>query len=318
MLNRNDLPPIIKNLLDEFAEHDDLPYWYPLNGLKKEIPVVCYDLDAIYRTDNISLLKNCLKKASISCCDVFVAQTPPSAVKRINILDKLYEKDSNNGYNLPWCVEAFYYDGESSDWIIYVSHEGTITFTGQRIVDIAKDTIRSCIFENRYEAITTSRLEIRPFTEDCKNELSELLINPEIKKTYMIPDLETDVAFNKMLDRFFELSKLNEYFVRGIFLGERLIGFVNDVERQDKTIELGYAIHPSFWGQGYATEMLSAVIDELLCTQIQRIKAGAFIENTASIRVMEKCGMTKTDENESIEYRGKIHQCVYYEIIKNP
>ena len=44
------------------------------------------------------------------------------------------------------------------------------------------------------------------------------------------------------------------------------------------------------------------------------VKAGAFSENAASIRVMEKCGMTKTGETEQIEYRGKTHTCVYYAI----
>ncbi len=44
------------------------------------------------------------------------------------------------------------------------------------------------------------------------------------------------------------------------------------------------------------------------------VKTGAFTENIASIRVMEKCGMRRFDETEEIEYRGKNHTCVYYEI----
>ena len=43
----------------------------------------------------------------------------------------LYEKDGI-GYNFPWYVETFYYD-PSRRWMIYVSHEGTITFTGNEI-----------------------------------------------------------------------------------------------------------------------------------------------------------------------------------------
>lgn len=42
------------------------------------------------------------------------------------------------------------------------------------------------------------------------------------------------------------------------------------------------------------------------------VVAGAFSENIASRRVMEKCGMTLTEQEEDIEYRGKTHHCVYY------
>ena len=44
--------------------------------------------------------------------------------------------------------------------------------------------------------------------------------------------------------------------------------------------------------------------------------AGAFEENLASLRVMEKAGMKKTNSKASIEYRGKTHRCVYYCIKK--
>ena len=36
-------------------------------------------------------------------------------------------------------------------------------------------------------------------------------------------------------------------------------------------------------------------------------------KNTASIRVMEKCEMTRLDEVTNIEYRGENHACVWFE-----
>ena len=41
------------------------------------------------------------------------------------------------GYDFPWFVETYYYDN-SKKWMIYVSHEGTITFAGEEIVLLAK------------------------------------------------------------------------------------------------------------------------------------------------------------------------------------
>lgn len=77
-------------------------------------------------------------------------------------------------------------------------------------------------------------------------------------------------------------------------------------------MELGYVIHPSFWGMGFATEMLKAVIEMLLENGVSEIITGAFEENTASIRIMEKCGMRKTALEEDIAYQGRNHHCIYY------
>ena len=44
------------------------------------------------------------------------------------------------------------------------------------------------------------------------------------------------------------------------------------------------------------------------------VRTGYFEENTASGRVMQKCGMHKIDLEEEIEYRGISHHCLYYEI----
>ena len=42
------------------------------------------------------------------------------------------------------------------------------------------------------------------------------------------------------------------------------------------------------------------------------ILAGAFKENCVSIKVMQRLGMQKIAKEEDIEYRGKIHRCVYF------
>ena len=92
----------------------------------------------------------------------------------------------------------------------------------------------------------------------------------------------------------------------------RLIGFINDVGIKDGEIELGYALHPAYHGQGLMPEALGALRDELFARGYCRIVAGAFCENAASIRVMEKCGMRRINKAEQIEYRGRTHDCVYY------
>jgi RimJ/RimL family protein N-acetyltransferase len=67
------------------------------------------------------------------------------------------------------------------------------------------------------------------------------------------------------------------------------------IEQSADGAELGYWLGVDFWGQGYATEAARAVIDhafgELGCDALQ---AGARVSNSASRRVLEKCGFQWT------------------------
>ena len=69
---------------------------------------------------------------------------------------------------------------------------------------------------------------------------------------------------------------------------------------------------PEFHNRGYATECLSGAIEYLFDRGFKTVTAGAFSDNAASIRVMEKFGMVRQAEVDWIEYRGKQHRCVYY------
>jgi RimJ/RimL family protein N-acetyltransferase len=64
---------------------------------------------------------------------------------------------------------------------------------------------------------------------------------------------------------------------------------------QEETPELGYWLGVSYWGQGYATEALHAVIDYAF-TDLNHaaLQAGARVTNPASRRVLEKCGFQWT------------------------
>ena len=78
-------------------------------------------------------------------------------------------------------------------------------------------------------------------------------------------------------------------------------------------VELGYVIHPAYQNQGYATEALTAGIDALFQAGISTVETGAFEENSASMRVMEKSGMHRIPRTDQIDYRGNTHTCVYYQ-----
>lgn len=164
--------------------------------------------------------------------------------------------------------------------------------------------------------ISTQRLVLRKIKDDDFDNLIDLFFNEEVKQTFILPDFSSREDAEKLARRFKELSLNYNRFIYGVYFDNRLIGFVNDVFIDETTVELGYVIHPNCKNQGYATEVLSACIELIFSSGFTTVKTGAFVQNLASIRVMEKCEMQRLDESEEIEYRGKTHRCVYYQKVK--
>ena len=160
--------------------------------------------------------------------------------------------------------------------------------------------------------IKTEHLELKPLSGSDRDNMIELLTNSEIKKTYMLPDFENEEQAEKLFARLKEGSLADKVYQVGIFLDDEVIGYANEVERDGGKIELGYVIHPKHHNKGYGTEMLRAMIEEMFARGFSEVLAGAFEENLASMRIMEKSGMTRIEKTDEIEYRGKVHQCVYY------
>jgi ribosomal-protein-alanine N-acetyltransferase len=89
---------------------------------------------------------------------------------------------------------------------------------------------------------------------------------------------------------------------------KKLIGITNISipHRINRRVELGYTISRAYWGKGYATEAVQAVIHfgfEII--KLVRIEAVVRPENIASARVLEKSGM---------QFEGVLHS---YQVWKN-
>ena len=119
-----------------------IDYWYPLQSIEMDIPVVVFDLWKMYDNDNgIKQIETVLSSLSIDTATVIQNQDFNTEPKSVNLKALLYEADED-GYNFPWYVESYYYDG-SKQWMIYTSHEFTITFAGEKLVCAAKEIIDS-------------------------------------------------------------------------------------------------------------------------------------------------------------------------------
>ena len=100
----------------------------------------------------------------------------------------------------------------------------------------------------------------------------------------------------------------------------RLIGMV-EIRINNYKADLGYVLAKSVWGRGYMPEAVKALINwSLKQAEIYRVWAVCDLENTASIRVMEKVGMKR----EGILKKWMVHpnislqprDCYCYAIVK--
>lgn len=162
----------------------------------------------------------------------------------------------------------------------------------------------------------TKRLQIKPITPEDREDVLDLVTDSTVGKTYMFPEYQTREAAEPLFQRLVDLSKDDSRYVAGVYLDGRFIGMMNAVEIKETQVEMGYAFLPPYYNRGYATESFQGAIAYLFDHGFTTVLAGAFSENAASMRVMEKCGMTRQDFTEDIDYRGVTHTCIYYAIEK--
>ena len=145
--------------------------------------------------------------------------------------------------------------------------------------------------------LNTERLHLRYLTAgDAQTMFDTWTSDPEVPK-YMTWNVHEDVSETK---RILE-GWLNEYgkpdcFRYGIELkstGE-LIGMIDVVGYRDGCPDIGYCSGKRFWGNGYMTEALKSVRDELFANGYDTLLIEAVKENTGSNRVIQKCGFELT------------------------
>jgi len=144
--------------------------------------------------------------------------------------------------------------------------------------------------------IETARLRLRPFTLDDVDEIHRLFVEPGVRKYLWDDEAVPREQTASVIESSVALFNTNGYGLWAVFPGEedRLIGFCGFWHFHDPPeLELLYGIAPSHWGQGLATEAARAMIrygfEEL---GFDRIAASTDTPNLASVRVMEKAGMS--------------------------
>jgi ribosomal-protein-alanine N-acetyltransferase len=95
-----------------------------------------------------------------------------------------------------------------------------------------------------------------------------------------------------------------------------LVGFGEGSSRH-RTGEIGYELHPNYWGQGYATEAVHAVLAYGFERKLYRIEARIFANNSASIAVARRVGLTyEGTHRAAVWVRGKPIDIAIYALLR--
>lgn len=94
--------------------------------------------------------------------------------------------------------------------------------------------------------IQTKRLLIRPYEDRDLEAMVELLKNETVTKTFMVPDYPSEEDYQRLFRRMQEDSRAEDRYAGGVYLDDQLVGLLLDVEVTERSVELGYALHPDY------------------------------------------------------------------------
>lgn len=104
---------------------------------------------------------------------------------------------------------------------------------------------------------------------------------------------QTELYLKKLLKR---SNGMDGYYWAISLLDNKIIGNygIMNIDNEKKMAELGYGIHPKYWGFGYFKEATKLIIDELFQNlKFNRLWAKTHIENKGSINGLISCGFVK-------------------------
>lgn len=146
--------------------------------------------------------------------------------------------------------------------------------------------------------LDTKSLYLRRFEETDAREMFENYCSDDLMTKHLTWPTHKEVETTESILRMW-LHKYKEDHVYRWAIIEKstnmLIGSIDcvRVDIPKSTCEIGYCIGSSKWGKGYMSEALNTVINYLIKeADFNRVMARYSMQNPASGRVMEKCGMT--------------------------
>jgi [ribosomal protein S5]-alanine N-acetyltransferase len=142
--------------------------------------------------------------------------------------------------------------------------------------------------------IKTERLELQLLKQEFAAALLPNWNDEEVVRYTYINNVNNIDSCEKRIASMIENNvSRNAVGPYAIFREDKLIGIVAAYRHSSFEYGLFYHLGKVYWGYGYATEAVKAIVDVVFMKpEIVRISAEAVTANIASSRVLEKIGMT--------------------------
>jgi len=172
-----------------------------------------------------------------------------------------------------------------------------------------------------FPELTTERLRIRQLVADDANEIFKLRSDDRVNRFIgrsKCKSIEEAGAFINKINR--SISN-NESVYWGLALKEnnKLVGTIClwNMQPENYRSEIGYELHPDYWGKGIMREAMAKVISYAFETlKLHTIEADTVPDNLQSVLVLEKNGFIKEGHfRESLYSNGMFIDKVVYTLL---
>ncbi len=143
--------------------------------------------------------------------------------------------------------------------------------------------------------LSTARLRLRPFTYADKDAIFAIFSSPKVLQFWDSPAWTDPLQAEQFIQQSIHIGKSQSAFRLAVdhLQSDSLIGqcALFDWSRDFRSIRLGYCFSEASWGNGFATEVVAALLPWAFDTlDVNRVQAETDTRNDASGRVLLKNG----------------------------
>ena len=152
---------------------------------------------------------------------------------------------------------------------------------------------------NTQTMITEPEVTIRPLRLDDAAAVQRYASDERVARTTTIPQPYPSDGGETFVKQAVEAHANGEEFYFGILADGELIGALDlrSIDRENRSLECGYAIAVSHWGKGITSKALSLALCYAFCELgMDVVRSSCLRRNPASARVLEKNGFRETGE----------------------
>jgi len=178
-----------------------------------------------------------------------------------------------------------------------------------------------------FPALESLRLNLAKLSGKDTNSIFDLFSNEAVIKYYDLEVFENSGQARQLIEFFNKRFEENAGIRWGIRLREsnQLIGTCgfNSWNEKMRNAVLGYDLLPEYWGEGYASEAVHAIVQaafsgSLPCGALHRIQADTILGNDASEALLLNVGFKEEGlRRESGYWKNQFHDLKCFGLIKN-